>query len=640
MKKILPIALVTILVAGLVLLTLPNAFAEHTTTTVWMESGSDVLAVSPITWPRWLNFTVTNDGPDGLKEIKFVIQKDDDGNALFKFENSKHGNEAANWTAIPDEFGPDNYPTVIYFKAEPSGNPIITDSTGEFDIRFSDGPTKCNYQFDLWTSDDGAPSGVGHDILKVIIDGELPALNLITPNDGQEIDAIFDPYPNEYYLKIDFTAADNPDHDSNICRIIVDIAEVGEGPEWDISYEYEPEVEEYLKLWHNRPNPLPEGNYTLTVKVYDCAGNCEITTIEFKFKVPWLVRPDPYKGTVGPKTTYDPETGLYTGSIYTYAKKTLGTEVTIETKAGAFTPNSKVNVTVNGLPYANYALVLKNIATDSEGKFTEEHSFLFPTAPQGDYTVIFNDADDTIVDLKFTVIPEIIYKPVIIIGPAPIEAIATGLPAEVYVQRFTCNNTDALLGTNRHVLDWYTDVNGTLQTPMADNPGFLMPVLESGTYEIGLDHAYGKGYYTGSISNYLYVVSAFDELSDKLEELQLDMDFIKPKIVKIEDDVAYIASEVGNIEIKLDNLQPVIARIDGNVVEINTTLGLVKGIIMSIEDDVAVIRGEGDEWDIRVKIDGIITPMPTYLGAILSAIAAIASITAVVVVVKRLKVAA
>jgi len=633
---------VTILVTGLVLLTLPNAFAEHTTTVVWMESGSDVLAVSPITWPRWLNFTVTNDGPDGLKEIKFVIQKDDDGNALFKFENSKHGNEAELWTAIPDEFGPDNYPTVIYFKAEPSGGPITIDSTGEFDILFSDGPTTCNYQFDLWTSDDGAPSGVGHNVLKVTIDGELPVLNLITPNDGQEVDAIFDPYPYKWYLEINFTAADNPDHDSNICHIIVDIAKVGEGPEWDIFYEYEPEVEEHLKYWN-----LDDGDYNLTVKVYDCAGNCEITTIEFKFNVPWLVKLDPYKGTVGPKTTYDPETGLYTGSIYTYAEKTLGTEVTIETKAGAFTPNSKVNVTVNGLPYANHALVLKNIATDSEGKFKEDHSFLFPTAPQGDYTVTLKDADDKVVPLEFTVIPEIIYKPVIIIGPAPIEAIATGLPAEVDVQGFTCNDTDALLGTNRHVLDWYTDVNGTLQTPMADKPGFLMPVLESGTYKIGLDfgfyevyHAYGEDR-TSSISNYLYVVSAFDELSDKLDELQLDMGFIKPKIVTIKDDVAYIASEVGNIEIKLDDLKPVIARIDGNVVKINTTVGSINGIITMVEGDVAVIRGEGEEWDIRLKLDELtLSPMPTYLGAILSAIAAIASITAVVVVVKRLKVAA
>lgn len=657
-KKLLPIALVTILMLGLGFLMIHSAFGAHTATVTWVESGSDVLAVSPISWPRWLNFTVSNNGPDSITEIKFVIQKDGDGNALFRFENSKHKLAAINWTAIPDEFGPDNYPTVIYFRAEPSGKPIASEDTGEFDILFSDGPETCNYKFDLWTSDNGAPSGIDHKVLKITIDGEPPILDLIAPTDGKTVEAIFNPYPSDWYLWINFTATDSPDHNSNISRIVVDIVEVDKGPEWNITYEppYKPKVIFNEKYWN-----LPEENYTLSVTAFDGAGNSKTTTIKFEFIVPWLVRLVPNKGTVGPETTYNPKTGLYTGSKYEYGNKKLGTEVKIETKKGAFTPDSKVNVTVEDLPYAMYALVLKNIETDSEGKFKETPSFLFPTAPHGIYTITAVDAKGITVPLKFTVIPEIIYKPVVVIGPAPIEAIATGLPANGRVVGFTCNGTDALLSVNWHVLGeyermgWYTDVNGTLQTLWADKPGFLMPILEPATYEIGLNFEFyveGECHAT-SISNYVYVVNDFKDLMDIFDELELKLDYIKPIIERIDKNVVDIKTDVGIIKADVKDIIEDITIIKSDVAEIKTKVGTILGYvddinwndIITIKTDVGYIRANLTTIARQATSDKILDIVePTSLGinlsAVLSAIAAIASITAVVVVVKRLKVAA
>ena len=672
MKKLLSVALVMILMLGLGFLMIHSAFGAHTATVTWVESGSDVLAVSPISWPRWLNFTVFNNGPDSITEIKFVIQKDGDGNAFFRFENSKHKLAAILWTAIPDEFGPDNYPTVIYFRAEPSGKPIAPEATGEFDILFSDGPETCNYKFDLWTSDNGSPSGIDHNVLQITIDGEPPILDLIAPTDGKTVEAIFDPYPNAWYLWVNFTAADNPDHNSNISRIVVDIVEVNERPEWDITYEppYKPKVIFNEKCWN-----LPEGNYTLSVTTFDGAGNSKTATIKFEFIVPRKLILTPPKGTVGPVTTYDSKTGLYTGSIYTYGTKTLGTTVTIEALKGAFTPNSVVNVTVHGLPYAADALVIKNVVTDSEGKF--KASFLFPTAPQGTYTVTAVDAAGITDNLYFTVIPEIIYKPVVIIGPAPIEAIATGLTAYSDVTRFTCNGTDALLGVNRHVTDyWHTDENGTLKTDAAGKPGFLMPVLEPGTYEIGLGFGYYEVSVEGvsnamsisiSISNYLYVVNDFKALMDIFDELELKLDYITPIIETIDDNVASIKTNVGTIKADVKDIIGNITIIKGDVAEIKTKVGTILGKVESIawtdvitiKTDVGTIKGkvEAINWndivtiktdvgDIKVNVTSVkskLEEMPTTLGisiaAVLSGIAAIASIVAVVVIIKRLKVA-
>jgi len=645
-KKLMLMTLVVLLMFTMSFAAIPHAFAMHKAEVKWVETDSPILSVSPITWPRWLNFTIFNEGPNNIIEIKFVIQKDTNGNALFKFENSEHKGAAANWTAIPDEFGPDNYPTVIYFRAEPSGNPIPPGGSGEISILFVGGPETCRYAFDLWTSDDGSPSGIDHNTLYIVMDGNAPSIDIKTPRDGETIEAIFDPYPTDWYLWINFSAVDDPDHNSNISRVIVDILDYDD-TEWDIRYKppYPPEVEFNEKFWN-----LPEGNYTLAITVYDGAGNQRQVKVEFEFKVPPLVWLVPNKGTVGPVTTFDPETELYTGSIYEYGNKRLGTEVKIESKAGSFTPNSKVNVTVYGLPYAESALVLKNIETDFEGKLEGTPSFLFPTAPHGEYDVVLVDEEGVTVTLKFTVIPEIIYKPAVVVGPAVIEVIATGLPAHATVDSLTCNGTDAILGTNSHVVfNWYVDENGTLRTSFAEKPGFLMPVMEPGTYEIGLRFDLEEeGCHKNSISNFLYVVNDFKDLKDKLDDLELKLDEIKPIIERIDENVIWIRTEVGKISATLEEVNATVADINAAVVEIDTVVGTIKGTIEDIQGDVVYIK-TNEGWDIRSNLDEILEKIPPpapdvtlslNIATVLSAISAIAAMIAAAVVVKRLKVAA
>jgi|GEM_PF-5684384 len=533
---------------------------------------------------------------------------------------------------------------VIFESLSPDTSNIPPKEYGIFKIVFTDGPSyEGQYEWTVSTTDSNKD---GHTYYpSQYIDRTKPVVIIDHPLDDSVVYAIWEDYKEGmHYLWINVTAYD--ELSKIISSVKVKICNVTWCSDWEDITDSKIGNKYYTK-WYN----LAKGSYNVTAIAEDGAGNYNTDTNDFYYNPRKtgleILNPDK-KGTVGPTTQINPETGWVEGSIYTYGHKQLGTEVMLE--GTRFNENSNVNITVYIDTYylMGGQLLVKQVETNSTGGFRT--SFIFPTAPKGTYIIKTEDNGDpqrSAEDL-FTVVPEIIYKPVIIIGPAPIEAIATGLSAEVHAQGFTCNDTDALLGANWQVLDWYTNTNGTLQTPWADKPGFLMPVLESGTYEIGLDfefydvyRAYGEEDHTSSISNYLYVVSAFDELSDKLDELELKLDFIKPKIVAINDNIVDITTEVGNIEVKLDDLKPVIARIDGNVVKINTTIGSINGIIMSIEDDVAVIRGEGEEWDIRLKLDEVVpSPMPTYLSAILSAIAAIASITAVVVVVKRLKVAA
>jgi len=388
---------------------------------------------------------------------------------------------------------------------------------------------------------------------------------------------------------------------------------------------------------------------TASADPHDFSYHCLKTRIELT----------PNQGTVGPTTELDPDTGWYEGSIYPYGSKTLGTNVGVD--GFGFNENSMVSI---------YAcdLLVKEVEANSTGGFTT--SFIFPTCAGGPQTVYAEDDAEAqrSASKTFTVKPEIIYKPEIVIGPAVIEAIATGLPSKADVKGFTIDGTDALLTVNQHVVNyWYTDAKGVLHSHAAGNPGFSMPVLEPGTYEIALWRAYGEGEYTLIVANKLHVVNCFEDLCGVLDELELKLDYLKPIIEEIRDNVATIKSDVGIIKADVKDIIIDIGIIKGDVAEIKTKVGTIIGYvddinwqdIIDIKTDVGIIKAKVENVDFTEMANNIVTiktdvgdikvdvtdtigdewTMPLSITAVLSAIAAIAAITAVVVVLRRLKVA-
>jgi len=535
-KKLSTLSFIVILAFALTLQMIPQAFAEHDATIVWVYTGTDTLTrpefPDPL-WP-WLNFTVTNweDSTDAIVRFKFLIPKTAEGYAKFKYWESVI--RVPGWSATPDEFDNDGWATVIIFETET--NPIEPGATAQFDVKFADSRVMvCSHTFVIYTIDDGSPPETKPHELYLIVDPDPPNLNMIHPtSEDDTVYAVFDPYPLEWYMWIRFTADDKGtgEHDTGISlvEVFMDGELVFRRPE---SGYYEPPLKKpaapYLefneKLWD-----LTRGSHTIKVVAWDGARNSKTFTHKFYFEVPTYFKITPDEGTVGRHDNkLDKLTGEWSGSISdVYRAKQLGTEVTVEgleppSPLVGFTPNSRVNIYVYHPLYAGPMLVRKNVPTNSRGVF--KTTFLFPKAPQGVYRVEAVDRNGITDFTYFTVVPEIIYKPEIVTGPAVVEAIASGLTRYGDVDRFMADGTDALLTVDKHTLDWYCDGWGVLWTDMAHKLGFLLPLLENGMYNIAL-RIVGGSYWDGitgtwdmpdlEVGNEVHVANDFEALLDAI----------------------------------------------------------------------------------------------------------------------------
>jgi len=660
-KKLLTLALILFMALPLAISVLPIAHAEHFPDVYWTATGNNSLYVSGIEWPSWFAaFTVESLDEDvevihDIITIKFVIPREGDY-VLFHFVQSR---QPDGWTGTPDEFDADGWPGVVIFSTlEVEG--IGRGESANFEIQFESGPSVCEYHFAVYTIDEIEATKLSW--LNLTIDDNEPTVTLIAPPDTTEanpIIAVWDPYPIRHYLEISLTAEDTGTHDTGIVRIEVwiDNSEVPNyvffPDDFPIGF---PEVPITFRHYG-----LSEGQHRIEAVAYDGAMNRGSDVSVFWYHIPRLFVLSPDSGSVGPTNTYDSVTDIWTGSQATFGGETFGTRVTARGLAPApplskgFTPDSRVDIMVVHSTLGTI-YVAKDVNTGSNGEF--EVSFLFPTAYYGIYKVIATDREGVSDYAFFEVVPKIAYNPPIVVGSALIEAFATGLAGDGDVVSFMVDDTDALATVNTHVaFYWFSDEIGNLYTDIAYKPGFAFPVLENGGYEVMLaiygwywdgieGESIGETYH--EVSDIVQVANDFAALLSAMDELELKLDDIKPVIEGIDGNVVQIKTEVGNIEVKLDDLKPIITRIDGNVVDIKTIVGDIKGTVTSIEGDVAVINWD-DVGYIKLKVDDILEVIPEpaadvtlgiSLAAVLSAIAAIAAVIAAAVVVRRLKVAA
>jgi len=191
MRKLL---LVVILLATIIsMVPIKNTFATHTATVQWVkEAPADPTypphpgAANEYYWngltPKWINFTVKNNGPDSIKEIKVVFEKDSNRNSFFNFSETR---QKTGWYATPDEFGPNKRPTVLYFRTDDPSYYIKKGETARFDIFFTQGPKEeCSYNIDVWTVDAGDLAQTNFYQLFILIDNCKPAIEIITPKNG------------------------------------------------------------------------------------------------------------------------------------------------------------------------------------------------------------------------------------------------------------------------------------------------------------------------------------------------------------------------------------------------------------------------------------------------------------------------
>jgi archaellum component FlaC len=362
MKKFLAIAIM--LTIAIDLASINITFASHMATVAWAkEPPTDPTypphpgAANEYYWngytPKWINFTVKNNGPDPIKEIKIVFKKDSDGNSYFNFTQTR---QKTGWYATPDEFGPNKRPTVIYFRTDDSNNYIKAGETARFDLFMTEGPkNECSYNIDVWTVDAGSQAATNYYQLFILIDNHLPTIEIIYPANGtifKEGDTVW----------INATASDTEGlHPSGIKRVelwFIYIEKTGTSP---LTYIGVMKYDSIKKVywWKTTGDKLRnEAWHKATAMAYDYAENkkesAPIMFFWFKPKPPLPIK------NIDPCFLQNQTVGH------------VGSNVKIEAPTG-FKPNSVVTVYFGTIPVGSNT-------TDTFGRFTL--TFEVPEVPR------------------------------------------------------------------------------------------------------------------------------------------------------------------------------------------------------------------------------------------------------------------
>ncbi len=117
--------------------------------------------------------------------------------------------------------------------------------------------------------------------------------------------------------------------------------------------------------------------------------------------------------------------------------------------------------------------------------------------------------------------------------------------------------------------------------------------------------------------------------------LLTNVDALDAKIVALSDDVAVISTNIGNLQASIDAIGLKVVAINGTTATIQTSLGTIQGQVTAMAGDVATIKT--DLGTVKTNVASIkaflpVDMTPIWVAVILSLVAAIAAIYAVVVI--------
>jgi len=129
------------------------------------------------------------------------------------------------------------------------------------------------------------------------------------------------------------------------------------------------------------------------------------------------------------------------------------------------------------------------------------------------------------------------------------------------------------------------------------------------------------------------VIIATDVGEIKVDIAALDLDALGVEITSIKGDVATIKSNIGTVTTSVSTLDATVTDLSGDVATVSTTLGTLQGTVTSIDGKVATIDTsvgtlQADISDVSGKVD----TTPAWIAVVLSLVAAIAAIFAVITI--------
>ncbi len=654
--------MILLLLPILSLVMLPT-FALHEMDVRWVRSGAPLYEISSDfndlkvklndeqMW-KWtddspVNVTFRVEWKSGasISTVQVALPQDRDWWAFFHLCETFVGDPM--WKMRILETDGKGWPRLVEFYSDPGGE--IGEGKPSVDFTFCLGdateqvqkPCYEPYFFTMTTIDVTADSRTETITMILAIDNTDPDIEVtLWPRDedgNPDVDGILVPCGDHYFL-MNVTAHDVAEHDEGLVAVEIWLDEdllysdedldIPPGGMWILPN---------FEIWNRA-----EDDHNLTVKVWDGSGNMGTETVVFDYDEPDR-----------PKASVSPESGF------------VGTKVTVSGEY--FTAGATYEIYVN-LPDGPLRVINGTVGLD--GTFAAPFDFPSEAKWHGKYAIeVYSDPCNLTVEngrhLIFEVLPQVIFDPNDVIGPALINVEATGFikpdaeDPETGVLYILANNKDALQGVNSQAMDnWYIGDDGTLKniisiaTGRFTECGLFWPFLEPGAYEVTLFLA-ANGFY--------WDINDWEPWERDEATATVTVTSTLDLIEKIYEDTQDIRSRVANVEVIVTEIKTDSVEILLKVTDNHGWIQTIKGDVETIRDDYVIVVVD-DVGYIRVKVDDVLAKIPEdvasqttadkilkkadtsglsiNLAMVLSAIAAIAAVAATVVVVRRLRVAA
>ncbi|MEM3798383.1 MAG: hypothetical protein QXY74_08150 [Candidatus Bathyarchaeia archaeon] len=194
------------------------------------------------------------------------------------------------------------------------------------------------------------------------------------------------------------------------------------------------------------------------------------------------------------------------------------------------------------------------------------------------------------------------------------------------------------------IMDRLDEVNATLSGLITDAEGHLKAYIDTklGPVIASLNSINAT---LVSIKNGVATISTtVGEIKVTLQAL--DLSALTAKLESIEDGVATVSTSIGTVKTTLDDINTKVVSISGDVATVKTDLGTLTGKVTSIDGTVATIQTDigtikADISDVKTDVatvpDAISgVTLPIWIAVVLSLIAAIASIYAIVTIRRKI----
>ena len=241
----------------------------------------------------------------------------------------------------------------------------------------------------------------------------------------------------------------------------------------------------------------------------------------------------------------------------------------------------------------------------------------------------------------------------------PVETYLTWWPitsdAPIGTWNFTCYaaGTTTILDTNlfmvaakpvqQDVLDQLDTLAASLDTMDASiksvittTEGDIIAVINTKTGQIRTDITALNPKITAITNSVVVIATMLGEVQIDIAALDLTaLDALGVDITAIKGNVATIKTNLGTVTTAVSNLDAKVTALSGDVATVSTTLGTLQGTVTSIDGKVATIDTnvgtlQADITDVKAEVGVDMTP--TWIAVILSLVAAVAAIFAVITI--------